>query len=117
MKTRRSVGTKGEALALEYLQRQGYEIVQTNFRFDRAEIDVIAREKDTLVFVEVKMRRGKSVGEPEDAITLRKRDQIRKAAEGYLYKSDLPDADCRFDVISIKQRGRETEIYHLKDVF
>jgi len=117
MKTRRSVGTKGEALALEYLKRQGYEIVQTNFRFDRAEIDIIAREKDTLVFVEVKMRRGNSVGEPEDAITLRKRDQIQKAAEGYLYESNFHDADCRFDVISIKQRGQGTEISHLKDVF
>ena len=70
-----------------------------------------------MVFVEVKMRRGGSVGEPEDAVTIRKRDQIRKAAEGYLYKHDLSGTECRFDVIAIKESNGKTEISHLKDVF
>lgn len=117
MKTRQGLGKKGETLAVEYLKKHGYAIVQTNFRFERAEIDVIAKEKDVLVFVEVKTRRRGSLGEPEDAITTRKRDQIVKAAQGFLYNSHLPEAECRFDVITIKQSYGKMEISHFKDVF
>ncbi len=117
MKRQSSLGKKGESLAVEYLKGRGYTIVETNFRFERAEIDVIAREKGVLVFVEVKTRHKDSLGQPEDSVTVRKRDQIMKAAEGYLYKRNLPEMECRFDVIAIKQSNAETEISHFKDVF
>lgn len=117
MKRNSSLGKKGESLAVKYLKERGYTIVETNFRYERAEIDVIAKEKNVLVFVEVKTRRKNSLGEPEDSVTLRKRDQIIKAAEGYLYKRNLPEIECRFDVIAIKQSNGEMEISHFKDVF
>jgi putative endonuclease len=117
LKTGRTLGASGEALAVDYLRRQGYEIVGTNFRFDRAEVDVIARDKDVLVFVEVKTRRGGAFGEPEEAVTFRKRDQIRKAAEGYLFEQRLAGVECRFDVIAIKGSGKDGTVSHFKDVF
>ncbi len=117
MKNRHSFGRRGESLAIGFLKKQGYTILETNFRFERAEIDLIAKDRGVLVFVEVKTRRKNTLGEPEDAVTGRKLDQIRKAAQGYLYKRDLADAECRFDVVSIKQSGDETEISHIRDAF
>lgn len=117
MKARQSLGKKGESIAIDYLRRQGYTILGKNFRFDRAEIDVIAKDKDILVFVEVKTRRSGSLGDPEDAVTMRKRSQLIKAAQGYLYQSSLSDVECRFDVISIKESNGKTVISHYKDAF
>jgi putative endonuclease len=117
LKTGRTLGTSGEGVAVDYLKKRGYKIVERNFRFDRAEVDVIAKDRDVLVFVEVKTRRGGSLGEPEDAITFRKRDQIRKAAEGYLFEHQLAEAECRFDVITIKRSGKDSTVSHFRDVF
>jgi putative endonuclease len=117
LKVGKALGRSGEGLAVDYLRRQGYEIVGTNFRFDRAEVDVIAKDKDVLVFVEVKTRRGGTLGEPEEAVTFRKRDQIRKAAEGYLFEHKLADVECRFDVIAIKHMRGDTTVSHFRDVF
>ena len=91
--------------------------METNFRFDRAEIDVIARDRHLLVFIEVKTRKAKSLCDPEDSITMKKRAQIRKAAEGYLYKRQLGDVECRFDVIAIKDTNGKKEIKHYEDIF
>jgi putative endonuclease len=117
MKAQRGSGKKGESIAVNYLRGLGYTILETNYRFDRAEVDVVAKDKDVLVFVEVKTRRAASIGEPEDAVTRQKRDLIRKAAEGYLYSTRLADAECRFDVIAIKQIGGRDEISHIIDAF
>jgi putative endonuclease len=117
LKTGRTLGTSGEGLAVDYLKKLGYKIVGRNFRFDRAEVDVIAKDRDVLVFVEVKTRRGGTFGEPEDAITFRKRDQIRKAAEGYLFEHHLAGVECRFDVIAIKRSGTDSTVSHFRDVF
>ncbi len=117
MRATQSLGEKGEALAIEHLKRLGYTIVDRNFRFERAEIDVIAKDKDVLVFVEVKTRRPGSLGDPEDAITTRKRRQLVKAAHGYLYQFNLSEVECRFDVISVKESNGVTVISHYKDAF
>jgi putative endonuclease len=117
MKTSKALGKRGEEFAIEYLKKKGYEIIGTNFRYDRAEIDVIARDRDVLVFVEVKTRRANALGEPEDAVTFRKRDQIRKAAQGYLFLQHLDDEECRFDVLGIEYERGTANICHIEDAF
>jgi putative endonuclease len=117
MKASKSLGKRGENQALEYLKKKGYEIVDTNFRYDRAEIDVIARDRGVLVFVEVKTRQANGIGEPEDAVTFRKRDQIRKAAQGYLFRQHLDNEECRFDVLAIEYGSGTANIRHIEDAF
>jgi putative endonuclease len=117
MKASKSLGKRGEEQALKYLMDKGYEIVDTNFRYDRAEIDVIARDRGVLVFVEVKTRRVGTLGEPEDAVTFRKREQIRKAAQGYLFKQHLDNEECRFDVLAIEYVSGRANIRHIEDAF
>jgi putative endonuclease len=101
-KNTHNIGLEGEAIALKYLRRKRYAIVETRFRFLRGEIDIVARDGGTLVFVEVKMRTGRAYGRPEESVTPGKQRQIRKVAEGYLLKRRLGDVDCRFDVIAIR---------------
>jgi putative endonuclease len=116
--TTQAVGRAGEAIALKYLCRKKYTILETRFRFARGEIDIIARDRKTLVFIEVKMRMGKAFGRPEESVTSGKQRQIRKVAEGYLLKHRPGDVDCRFDVISIRsQDGAGYAIEHFEDAF
>jgi putative endonuclease len=117
MKTSKALGKRGEEQALDYLKKKGYEILATNFRYDRAEVDVIARNRGVLVFVEVKTRRANALGQPEDAVTFRKRDQIRKAAQGYLFKQHLDNEECRFDVLAIEYKRGAAHIRHIEDAF
>jgi putative endonuclease len=117
VKASHSLGQKGEALAIQYLEKLGYTILGRNFRYDRAEIDLIARDKDVLVFVEVKTRRPGSLGDPEDAVTARKQNQLVKAAEGYLHQFHLSGSECRFDVVAIEINGSRSNIRHITDAF
>lgn len=116
--TTQSVGLTGETIALKYLRRKRYAILETRFRSFGGEIDIIARDRQTLVFVEVKMRTGRGFGGPEEAVTMAKQRQIRKVAQGYLLKHRLGEPACRFDVIAI--RPGETapfEIEHFENAF
>ena len=114
---RRTRGQLGENLAVEYLQKKGYLILERNFRFERGEIDIIAEINGVLVFVEVKSRSSKIFGEPEEAVTPSKQRQIRNVAEGYLFKNNIDDRECRFDVIAVEYKGTTTTIRHLQDAF
>lgn len=117
-KTTQSVGLTGEAIALRHLVRKGYKIIETRFRLFRGEIDIIARDGRTLVFIEVKMRTSDAYGSPEESVTLAKQAQIRKVALGYLLVRRLGNADCRFDVISILQTGGTgCSIKHFENAF
>lgn len=100
--TAQAVGRTGEAIAVDYLRRRKYKIIETHFRFLRGEIDIVARDRTTLVFVEVKMRTGRAFGRPEESVTPAKQRQIRKVAEGYFLMRRLGDVACRFDVIAIR---------------
>lgn len=100
-KNKRSFGKEGEDLAEKLLRSKGYEIVDRNYQFGHGEIDIIAKDKDWLVFVEVKTRTNLEYGEPEYAITRSKIKQIKKMAELYLYDKNISEADCRFDVVAI----------------
>jgi putative endonuclease len=110
-------GTIGENFAVDFLQKKGYRILQRNYRFEHGEIDIIAEDGNVLVFVEVKARRSKEFGEPEDAVTPRKREKIRSTANGYLFENNIEDKECRFDVIAVDYQDDRTEIRHIKDAF
>jgi putative endonuclease len=110
-------GAIGEDLAVDYLKKKGYRIFQRNYRFEHGEIDIVAEDGNALVFVEVKARRSKEFGEPEDAVTPRKREKIRATADGYLFENNIDDKECRFDVIAIDYQGNKTEIRHIEDAF
>lgn len=115
---RKNTGRHGEDMAAELLVDKGFRIVERNYRFGRGEIDIIARDKDTLVFVEVKCRNTLEYGPPEYCITESKIHQIRKVAACYLYERSIRDTDCRFDVVTILELepGRP-EINHIPNAF
>lgn len=97
----RALGRAGEDIACDYLERNKYTIVARGFRLFRGEIDIIARDGETLVFVEVKARADESLGRPEEAVTPAKQRQIRRIARGYVSDNPPGEVDCRFDVIAI----------------
>lgn len=103
------VGALGERLALELLKSRGYEMKVRNFRAQRCEIDIIMRDGDTIVFVEVKTRRGERFGRGSEAVTLRKQRSIIKAATAYLCENGLFDAPSRFDVVEIDLKNGRAE--------
>lgn len=112
-----STGRRGEELAAAFLRHQGYIILVRNYRAARGEIDIVAREDNTLVFVEVKTCRSSSFGEPETWVTERKQKQIGKVAMGYLQEHDLHDVDCRFDVVAVTLSGAKANVKLIKDAF
>ena len=111
------VGARGEKLASEFLQRRGYEILERNFKYDRGEIDLIAKKDDLIVFCEVKTRRSKTYGGGEEAVDSRKQGQIRKVAEGFISSREPGDFDYRFDVIVVEQSGKTTKIRLIENAF
>ena len=110
-------GDLGEELARRYLAGKGYEIVESNYRTRRGELDLISRQDDTLVIVEVKLRRGTAYGTPLEAVTPRKQRAIRVMAEEYLAEKAPDFQSLRFDVVGILLRGERTEITHIQDAF
>jgi putative endonuclease len=111
------VGTVGEALAADYLTGRGYHVLERNFRCRGGEIDLIALDGGTLVFVEVKLRRTLSRGSPLEAVTAVKQARVRKAAQQYLSLCGRVFARIRFDVICIMKSARTTDITHMKAAF
>ena len=109
-------GKIGELLAQNFLTQNGYEIIARNYRFGRAEIDIIAQKGDLLVFVEVKFRKSKFFGMPEESISPKKTDMIQSAADQYIYHVNW-NKPVRYDVISILQIADKTEYYHIEDAF
>jgi putative endonuclease len=105
-------GKEAEDLATQFLVNLGYEILVRNYRYQRGEIDIIAKIADTIVFVEVKSRKNEDFGFPEEAVTPKKQDLIHTTAENYLLENDLQN-DIRFDIIAIVNQ----EVTHLIDAF
>ena len=113
----RAYGDLGEELARRYLASKGYEIVESNYRTRRGELDLISRHADTLVIVEVKLRRGTAYGTPLEAVTPRKQQAIRLMAEEYLAEKSPEFQSLRFDVVGILLHGERTDITHIQDAF
>ncbi len=98
---RKELGRRGEVLARRYLDKQGYTILDTNFRCSYGEIDIVAQEGEQLVFVEVKTRRSHAFGIPEESITQSKKDKLLEVAQAYLQiHAGLPE-EWRIDVVTI----------------
>jgi len=100
-RARQALGRYGEDLACRELRRLGYAILERRYRRRDGEVDIIARDGETTVFVEVKARDGHEFGEATDAVTRRKRGRMKRIAIDYLMRNDLLDTRCRFDVVSI----------------
>lgn len=91
----------GESIACRFLKKNGYKILEKNHRCRYGEIDIIAREKEALCFIEVKSRKSTRFGLPEEYVDARKQKKLLKTAMSYLRKNENPDIDMRFDVISV----------------
>ena len=103
---KRETGTMGEKLACDFLYRNGYDIIETNYRCPEGEIDIVARQGHTLVFVEVRTKTGRWFGRPEESITPLKMARLRTAAARYGESHfGLPE-DRRIDVIAIEMSGK-----------
>ena len=111
------LGSYGERLAREYLEEQGLRILERNYHFHHAEVDIIAAEGDCLVFCEVKTRRDVQFGTPEQAVTPQKVRQIRKVAGSYIAVHRMHDRQCRFDVIGIVVTGGVVRLNYLRNAF
>ena len=117
-KNRIKLGVLGENLAADYLTTRGHTILARNYRKNTGEIDIIARDGEYLVFIEVKTRTNLLFGQPYEAVTLRKQAQISRVALGYITINKLHNQAMRFDVISVLiQANGKTEINHLPGCF
>lgn len=111
-------GAEGERIAAEFLLKQGYRILERNFRTALGEIDIVAQDGKMLVFVEVKARSGDRFGAPQFAVDRRKQAKMSRVALAYLSRKKVDTSECRFDVVGIIQDPNgTTSIEHLKDAF
>ena len=117
-KSTAATGTGGEDEACKYITGLGYQIIKRRFHYGRVgEIDIVAKDGDRLVFVEVKTRTQHSRGKPEDFVDVRKQRQLKRVAEGYYHINKLTDKLCRFDVIAVDMTKSTPEIRHYKTAF
>ena len=111
---KRQIGKVGEQLAAEYLQAQGYLILARNYVFDHCEIDLIAQDRDTLVFAEVKRRRYDS---PRMSVDYRKQKNVSRAALGYARAQGKLESPMRFDVVEVFDDGGSLRVHHIPYAF
>ncbi len=112
-----NLGKYGEELAVSLLKEQGYKIIARNYKSQFGEIDIIARDKETICFVEVKTRRSERFGLPQEAVSSFKQRQIAKCALVFLKERGLLDKKARFDVVSINYSQNNPQTDLLKDAF
>jgi putative endonuclease len=110
------LGKQGEELAVDFLQKKGYEILETNWTFQKAEVDIIAKIENILAIIEVKTRSSTDFGLPQDFVKPKKIQLLVKGVNEYVQRKDL-DVDVRFDIIAIHKNGNEFIIEHLEDAF
>lgn len=109
-------GKVGETLAKNFLEKNGYTILETNIVLGKFELDIIAAKNSLIIFVEVKTRKNEYYGYPEEAVNSIKQNKIKYAADLYLERKNL-DNEIRFDIISIILNENNEEIYHIEDAF
>ena len=110
-------GRRGEDAAVAYLKRAGYEIIERNYRCPFGEVDIVAREGGSIVFIEVKSRRSEIYGEPEASVGIEKQKKISRISMDYLQKKRLSPGSVRFDVIAVKMQLGSAQIELIKDAF
>ena len=112
-----TIGKEGEKIAAAYLKKNGYEIIEINFRCPIGEIDIVAKEKNDLVFVEVKTRKSIELGYPEQAVGMRKQKKMSQLALWYMQKRKIADTNARFDVVAITLIPEKNEVKLIKNAF
>ena len=110
------LGKKGEQLAVDFLLKNSYEIIERNYRFDKAEVDIIARIKDTLAIIEVKTCSTVDFGNPQDFVKPKQIQRLVKAVDEYVNVNSL-DVEVRFDIIAIVKEKKGFKIEHLENAF
>ena len=109
-------GNKAEELAADFLKKKGYKIIARNFRWQKAEIDIIAQKENILAIVEVKTRSSIDFGLPQDFVKPKKIQLLVKAVNEYVISNEL-DVEVRFDIIAIHKEGKNYKIEHIEDAF
>lgn len=115
--SKKALGETGEEMAIAFLKDEGYKIVERNYRTPFGEIDIIAYNEATLVFLEVKARRNPTFAIPQLAVNQKKQQHIIKAARSYLFSKKIKDKGCRFDVIAISIFDNTRKIELFKNAF
>jgi putative endonuclease len=110
------LGKLGEELAQEYLRKNGYVILDANWVFQKAEIDIIACKENTLAIIEVKTRSSLEFGLPQDFVKPKKIQLLVKAVDAYVNLKNL-DLEVRFDIVAVHKNGKDFEIEHIRDAF
>ena len=110
------LGEIGEELAAEHLVKNGYDILERNYTYQKAEVDIIAQKGDTLVVVEVKTRSTADFGNPQDFLKPKQIKRLVMAVDAYINENDL-DVEVRFDIIAIVIEGKTVDLEHLEDAF
>jgi putative endonuclease len=111
------IGAQGEEIAARFLLSKKYEILDRNYRCRHGEIDIIARRKNVLIFIEVKTRRSCAFGSPLEAVSLKKQRSISSVAQAYLQHNRLSSSAARFDVIAVLLGSGTPEIEHIENAF
>lgn len=110
------LGKKGEQLAVDFLLENNYEIVERNYRFDRAEVDIIARKEAVLAIIEVKTRSTIDFGNPQDFVKPKQIQRLVKAVDDYVVENELA-VEVRFDIIAIVKEKKGFSVEHLENAF
>lgn len=115
---RKQLGRWGESVATHHLEAKGYHILQRNWRCRHGEIDLVVQAGEMLLFVEVKTRRGRDMGTPEEGITPRKSRKLMQVAQYYLYEHDLHEVDWRIDMVAVEldKSGKLLRCEHIPNI-
>jgi putative endonuclease len=114
---RQALGREGEQLVCRELERRGYAVLARRYRTRHGELDIVARHRGTIVFVEVKTRRDRNFGDPADKVTWQKQRRLVAMAADYLARQGLEERPCRFDVAAVEAGASGTEITVFEDAF
>lgn len=113
---KKELGSFGEKIAVRYLEKNKYKVLEKNFYCRQGEVDIIAVDKDEIVFIEVKTRSGNDFGKPSEAVNYIKQKHIYRTAQYFLYKFNLMENLVRFDVIEILIKNGKFNINHIKQI-
>ncbi|MBM4272331.1 MAG: YraN family protein [Deltaproteobacteria bacterium] len=114
---RMQTGKKGEEIAARYLESRGYRIIERNYRSRWGEIDIVAKDGNTVVFVEVKCRRSESFGDPQSAVGTNKQRKVSRMSLAYLKEKGLYPCDARFDVVAVKMLPAGNRVELIRNAF
>lgn len=115
---KREIGNRGEDCAVEFLKNNGYEILNRNFYTRKGEIDIVAKDGDSVVFIEVKTRKNNNYGSAAEAVNAAKQKKLALTAQAYMNYKNLTDSNLRFDVIEVDSENNSFAVKnHIKNAF